>query len=198
MRMPVLAPEQKEERRLNLIQAAWRCAARKGFRELTIDEICEEAQVSKGSFYSYFGSKQDLLVALLEDEASERLRALEAIGASSAGIDRLQRFAQAMLARGDDPARVQVLADLWSTIGNEPAVRAAFSDSVQRRRAMLREWIGASVEAGELVDLPPNALASILIALGDGLLLHAALDPAAFQWPKVRNVLLLLLEGIRR
>ena len=48
--MPVLAPEQKEERRNNIIQAAWRCAGGKGFRELTIDEICEEAGVSKGGF----------------------------------------------------------------------------------------------------------------------------------------------------
>jgi hypothetical protein len=50
----------------------------------------------------------------------------------------------------------------------------------------------------ELVDIPPNALASILIALGDGLLLHAALDPSAFQWRNVRKVLLTLLEGVRR
>jgi AcrR family transcriptional regulator len=196
--MPVLAPEQKEERRNNLVQAAWRCAARKGFRELTIDEICEEAGVSKGGFYGYFESKQELLIALLEDEAAERLAVLEAIGASSDGIERLERFARTMLARGQDPARVQVLADLWATVGDEEEVRRAFSDSVERRRSVLRGWIQAFIEAGELVELPPNALASILLAVGDGLLLHAAMDPAGFQWSRVSNVVLLLLEGLRR
>jgi AcrR family transcriptional regulator len=196
--VPVLAPEQKEERRNNIIQAAWRRAAGKGFRELTIDEICEEAGVSKGSFYGYFESKEELLVALLEDEAAGRLAILESMGSVLTGVERLQAFARAMLERGEDPARVQVLADLWATVGNDGAVRDAFSASVKARRGVLREWIDDAVEAEELVDLPPNALASILIALGDGLLLHAALDPTAFQWRNVRKVLMMLLDGVRR
>ena len=196
--MPVLAPEQKVERRNNIIQAAWRCARKKGFHELTIEEICDEAGVSKGSFYGYFESKQELLLALLEDEAAGRLAILEALENASTGVNRLQAFARAMLERGEDPARVQVLADLWATIGNETPVREAFSASVNARRSVLREWIDAAVDDEELVDLPPNALASILIALGDGLILHAALDPTAFQWRNVRKVLLMLLEGVRR
>jgi AcrR family transcriptional regulator len=198
MALPVLAPEQKEERRNNIVQAAWRCAAGKGFRELTIDEICEEAGVSKGSFYLYFASKEELLVALLEDEAAGRLTILEALESVSAGVGRLQAFARAMLERAEDPARVQVLADLWATVGNAGPVRDAFSSSVQARRNVLRGWIDEAVNAEELVDLPPNALASILIALGDGLLLHAALDPTVFQWRNIRKVLLMLLEGVRR
>ena len=91
-----------------------------------------------------------------------------------------------------------MLADLWATVGNQGPVRDAFSASVRARRSVLREWIDEAVEEEELVDLPPNALASILIALGDGLLLHAALDPNAFQWRNVRKVLLMLLEGVRR
>jgi AcrR family transcriptional regulator len=198
MAVPVLAPEQKEERRNNIIQAAWRSAREKAFHELTVDEICDEAGVSKGSFYGYFQSKQELLVALLEDEAAGRLAILEVLGNVSLGLERLQAFARAMLERGEDPARVQVLADLWATVGNETPVREAFSASVKARRRVLREWIDEAVEAEELVDLPPNALASILIALGDGLLLHAALDPTAFQWRNVRTVLLMLLEGVRQ
>ncbi|TMK47859.1 MAG: TetR/AcrR family transcriptional regulator, partial [Actinobacteria bacterium] len=123
--MPVLAPEQKQERRNNIIQAAWRCAGGKGFRELTIDEICEEGAVSKGSFYLYFASKEELLVALLEDEAAGRLAILDALGSVSGGVGRLQAFARAMLERGEDPARAQVLADLWATVGTEGPVRDA-------------------------------------------------------------------------
>jgi AcrR family transcriptional regulator len=196
--MPVLAQEQKAQRRDNIIQAAWRCAARKGFRELTIDEICEEGGVSKGGFYGYFASKEELLVALLEDEAAGRLAIFQDLGEKSAGVERLQAFARAMLERAGDPAHVQVLADLWATIGNQGPVRDAFSASVSARRSVLRGWIEEAVADEELVDLPPNALASILIALGDGLLLHAALDPSAFQWRNVRKVLLMLLEGVRR
>ena len=133
----MLAPEQKEERRNNIIQAAWRCAAGKGFRELTIDEICEEAGVSKGGFYGYFGSKEELLVALLEDEAAGRLAVFQTLGGASGGVERLQAFARTMLERAGDPAHVQVLADLWATVGNQGPVRDAFSASVRARRSVM-------------------------------------------------------------
>jgi len=38
----------------------------KGYPTTTVDEICESAQVSKGSFYHAFSSKEDLGLCLLE------------------------------------------------------------------------------------------------------------------------------------
>ena len=49
--------------------------------------------MSKGSLYGYFESKQELLIALLEDEAAGRLAILEALGNVSTGVVRLQAFA---------------------------------------------------------------------------------------------------------
>ena len=68
--MPRIAPAVRHERRHQLIDAAWRCAATKGFRDLTVDDVCATASVSKGTFYGYLDSKQALLLALLEDDAS--------------------------------------------------------------------------------------------------------------------------------
>jgi len=58
--MPRLADETREERRARFIEAASRCSARKGYRSLTIDDVCAEAGgLSKGAFYTYFRSKQE-------------------------------------------------------------------------------------------------------------------------------------------
>src|ERR1700741_3795394 len=99
--MPKLRPETRVERRQEMVDAAWRCAARRGFRDLTVDDVCVEAGVSKGAFYGYFEQKQDLLLALLEDDSATLDRELDQItDASSSGVERLRRFAQAMLAHG--------------------------------------------------------------------------------------------------
>ncbi len=195
--MPKLRPETRIERRQDLIDAAWRCAARRGFRDLTVDEVCAEAGVSKGAFYGYFEQKQDLLLALLEDDAAALDRELESITASSeSGVERVRRFAQAMLARGDDAARVQVRADLWADLLTEEPVRQLLAAVTRRRRKLVRSWIEVGVSSGELVEIPANALASILLALADGLMLHGALDPAAFRWPNIRHAIDVLLAGI--
>ena len=195
--MPKLRPETRFERRQLLIDAAWRCAAVRGFRDLTVDDVCAEAQVSKGAFYGYFEHKQDLLLALLQDDSDALDVQLEAITtASSSGVERGRRFAQAMLARGDDPARVQVRADLWADMLTEDIIRERLAAVTARRRQLVRGWIEEGIASGELVAIPANALASILLALTDGLMLHGALDPGGFRWPNIRRAIDVLLEGI--
>lgn len=195
--MPRLAAATKVERRQQLIDAAWRCVPARGFQSLTVDEVCAEAGVSKGAFYIYFAQKQDLLLALLDDEAAgidEVMRALQR--AHMSGVERLRRFARTMVERGDDPARLQIRADLWAEMSSNPTVRQKWIAVVRERRATLKRWVEESVSSGELAPIPANALAAILLALGDGLLLHAGLDPSGFRWVNVGKALDAILDGI--
>lgn len=197
--MPKISEAARSARRQDLVDAAWRCIARKAWKDLTVDDVCAEAGVSKGSFYSYFTRKQDLLVALAEGEAAELDDLLvELRGRTVAAADKLRRYARTILERATDPARVQVRADLWATMSTDPAVREQFAAAVARRRNGLRELIDAGIAAGQLQAVPANALASILLALTEGLVLHRGLDPTAFRWANVYRALDALLEGVRR
>ena len=195
--MPRLAPSVRNERRQQLVDAAWRCASSRGFQSLTVEEVCAEAGVSKGSFYGYFDQKQDLLLALLEDDAAGIDAIMDDVRrADVGGVERLRRLMRAMLERGEDAARLQVRADLWAEMSTNQTVKERFADVVRRRRIALRSWIQQSIEDGEIVEVPPNALAAILLALGDGLMLHAGLDPTGFRWMNVRRSLDVLLDGV--
>lgn len=195
--MPKLRPETRNQRRQLLIEAAWRCAAVRGFADLTVDDVCVAAAVSKGAFYGYFNSKQALLLALLEDDSAALDAELQQITETSAsGVQRVRRFAQAMIARGEDSARVQVHADLWADLLTEDAVRDSLAVATQRRRELVRGWIEEAVASGELVPIPANALASILLALTDGLMLHRALEPGGFRWANIRRAIDVLLAGL--
>jgi AcrR family transcriptional regulator len=163
-----------------------------------LDEVCGEAGVSKGTFYGYFGSKQDLLIGLLDDDARALEASIEQLSRSgSSGLDRLEAFARAMLARGEDGGRVQLLGDLWAAVSQDEGLRNRFSATIRSRRVLLRSWIEEAMAAGEITEVPANALAAIVLALGDALMLHASLDPSGFKWRNVRRVITLLLEGLR-
>ena len=147
--MPKLRPETRIERRQLLIDAAWRCAAVRRFRDLTVDDVCAEAGVSKGAFYGYFEHKQELLLALLADDSDALDVELEAITtASSSGAERVRRFAQAMLARGDDTARVQVRADLWADLLTEELVRERLAAAREPQEAGPRSDRGSDRVGG--------------------------------------------------
>jgi AcrR family transcriptional regulator len=195
--MPKIAASARLERRQRLIRAAWECAGRRGYRDLTVDHVCEQAGVSKGAFYVYFSGKQELLLALLADDASfldQQMRELDDAGLSAR--ERLHHFTGLMLARGDDPGRVQVRADIWTAMITEEAVRIQFLATVEGHREILRRWIREGIDCGDLAPITENALASILLALSDGLLLHGGLGPAGFRWENVRGAIDVLLDGL--
>lgn len=157
---------------------------------MTIDDVCAEAGLSKGAFYGYFASKQDLLVALLEDDAAVIDRLLARLDRGDLPyVTRLRSFAQEMCRRGADQSIVQLRSDLWAAVPTDNLIRDRLPAAIQRHRAVLRRWIDSAIEAGELQRLPANALASVLLALGDGLTMHNSLDPSAFRWANIARVL---------
>jgi len=197
--VPRIAEEAREQRRQELVDAAWRCVARVGYHNLTVDDVCLEANLSKGAFYTYFAQKLDLLVALLDEDAASLEGLIADLGeAHASGVERIRRYLRAVLERGEDRAVVQMRADLWAEVRDDPEVQERFAETVRQRRAMLVGWIEEAIESGELVDIPANAFASILLALADGLMLHNSIDPGGFRWPNIQTALRVILDGISR
>jgi len=195
--MPKIAVEAREERRQELVDAAWRCVARTGYHNLTIDDVCVEAGLSKGAFYTYFKQKLDLLVALLDEDAASLEDLISDVGDShGSGAERIRRYLRAVLERGEDRAVVQMRADLWAEVRDDAAVQARFAETVRQRRAIIAGWIDDAIASGELVDIPSNAFASILLALADGLMLHNSIDPGGFRWANIRTALGVVLDGL--
>ncbi len=91
---------------------------------------------------------------------------------------------------------LQVRADLCAEMSTNRTLKERFADVVPRRRVALRSWFEEGINDGELVDVAANALAAILLALDDGLMLHAGLDPAGSRWTNVRRALDALLDGM--
>lgn len=78
-------PEQKEERRLHLLETA-KAALRNGMEvsELGLNELARRAEMTKSNVYRYFENREALLLALLEEETGrwqqeldERLAAVQ-------------------------------------------------------------------------------------------------------------------------
>ncbi|MGB9980405.1 TetR/AcrR family transcriptional regulator [Methanobacterium sp.] len=59
--MPKVVPEYKEIAKNKIIQAAVKIFSEKGFHRSTMDEIAREVGVSKGTLYTYFKSKEEIL-----------------------------------------------------------------------------------------------------------------------------------------
>src|SRR5262245_31426714 len=75
--MPVerLTPERRREMtREALVEAAADVFAQRGFHAASLDEIAERAGFTRGAIYSNFGSKEELMIAVLDEFTSRQLR----------------------------------------------------------------------------------------------------------------------------
>lgn len=65
-----------EFRTTEILDAARKVFVQKGFRDATVDDIAEAANVSKGTVYLYFASKQDIYIATIDREVGKHLNRL--------------------------------------------------------------------------------------------------------------------------
>src|SRR5438093_8998256 len=73
------ARAQGREARHELLTAALRVFARRGYGQAGVDEIAAEAGYSKGALYWHFSSKEEVLLALLEERVDAPMREMVAL-----------------------------------------------------------------------------------------------------------------------
>lgn len=100
-----------ESRREELVAAAVRAFARKGFHGSRVSDIAEEAGVSHGLVYHYFDSKEAVLETVFRENWGGLADAIEAIAAGEApALEQLRRIVAVVLhAWQRDPDTVRVL-----------------------------------------------------------------------------------------
>jgi AcrR family transcriptional regulator len=91
--------EEKERRRVEILDAAESVARESGFDAMTMDEIARKARLSRALLYLYFKDKGDVAFGLAE-RALSRLagRFAEAIARHKMGLDQLQGMGRAYVA----------------------------------------------------------------------------------------------------
>lgn len=101
--------------RSRIVSTAWKLFYREGYDNTTIDDIIEEANVSKGSFYHYFESKESLIdgISYLFDEAYEDI--LDNIDESLSPIDKLVTLNREIFFMIENTVPVHLLTKIMSS-----------------------------------------------------------------------------------
>ncbi|NTW97299.1 MAG: TetR/AcrR family transcriptional regulator [Oscillochloris sp.] len=161
-------------KRAEILDVTWRLLYSKGYEQITIKDIIAELKISKGAFYHYFDSKQDLLVGMLDRLRSQGTQIFEQI-LSEPDIPtsrRLQRFFDAA-GRWKVAQKEHILSLLRSWYADENAVvRLHVQESMlEYVGPLLNDVIARGVAEGELntpfPDLAGGIVIGMLLRLGD-------------------------------
>jgi TetR/AcrR family transcriptional repressor of nem operon len=156
--------EQKSATRERILQCARRLFNRRGFVEVSIDEVMAEAGLTRGGFYYYFTSKEDLYAeAILQFARNDPPEGWRTVGGDpSDGRDGLARsIVNAYLSRDhlDDRDGSCPMVGLPSdTARATRSARAAFQQVVEMMVGAFESSVGPSAD-------PPRERALALVAL---------------------------------
>ncbi|HLN64664.1 MAG TPA: TetR/AcrR family transcriptional regulator [Symbiobacteriaceae bacterium] len=175
--MPKVSESHKENRREQILEAAGRCFSRKGYMATSMQEIFREAGLSAGAVYSYFKSKQELYLALMDQNLELDLRRYRAVVEEAAEPwAKLQALISFYMADFADAAqteffRLYFMEFLPSSFAT-PELAEALRARMDRLHQLLKQVLQEGVDQGAFRTLDCDAVASLILAAGDGVRLH--------------------------
>ncbi len=157
-------PRSDEERQL-LFRAALKVMRVNGYAEAQIGDILGEAGLGTRAFYRHFSSKDDLVLALFEDNAAKTAARLQATVAAAGGArEQLLAWIDEMLDLGYDrrrSARAQMFAASVVRVGSAEVERRILAQLY----APLVEVVRAGAASGEFRSTTPEEDAASVHAL---------------------------------
>jgi len=197
----VRAPRQATaERRAEILRAAANTFGSKGYKNGSLAEVAEQVGITHAGVLHHFGSKEQLLVEVLEYRDKEDVRDLEGQHIPD-GIELFRHLVRTARLNVDRPGIVQGYSVLTgeSVTENHPA-----RGWVTHRFEVLRGEIAAAVRAvgDDVSQETADCAASAIIGVMDGLQVQWLLDdgvdlPTSTQFA-IEAILAAALQGDRR
>ncbi|HMK37108.1 MAG TPA: TetR/AcrR family transcriptional regulator [Desulfomonilaceae bacterium] len=194
-------PNRRERRRTEMrervIRAALRLFSERGVTATTVEDITNEADVGKGTFFNYFPSKEDILAHLCQLQMGKIREFVARSLHSRESMDRvLYELALILIEEfSNSPALVKaILAALFSS----ESARERMADDFAEDREVLAALMAARQDRGEIRDdLTPSELALQFQRALFGTTVLWSLDPSKPLSEHLEQMSNVLWRGIR-
>lgn len=163
-----------------LFEAAARVFEQDGIGGASIEAIAAEAGFTRGAFYSNFGSKDELIFAMLEDHVEQSIRRNMEVLAQHKNLDDFIAALKTMDRGRQDPLGRSPLLhmEMILFVARAEKRRPELAERLRARRKLIADIIEATLKdnaRGETLN--PPWMASVVLALEDGFRLHRLIDP---------------------
>ncbi|HEV7936694.1 MAG TPA: TetR/AcrR family transcriptional regulator [Solirubrobacteraceae bacterium] len=191
--------ERRAQTRARLLDAAAQVYARRGFAGATLDEVAAEAGFTKGAVYGHFGSKENLLLALVEEHLAGQIAEQMALfDRDRATWERPLAGSHRWMERLEEsPDRFRLFVELWAYAQRDERLSRRLADGLAALRATFARFASeSSRDAG--LEPPPGVteqFANVMLGLGIGLSILKLTDPDAVAGDLLGTTLSVLIRA---
>ena len=167
--------KEPEERKKEILDAAEKLFAERGYGAATVNEILDAVKIAKGTFYYYFKSKEDVLDALIERRISEGVKRAEEIAVSP--LSPVQKIVAIMMAQKPQNQAQEDFTSVLHEKDNAKMHQKSLTRFILRLGPCLGKVVKEGVEAGIFSTPFPQECSEILLCAG-----LVLFDDDYFKW----------------
>jgi AcrR family transcriptional regulator len=139
-------------KRKQIMEGATRVFMKLGFEAASMNDITREAGVSKGTIYVYFQNKEELFVAMVEQERAAFLATVRSVLSNSGKVEKtLYDFGVSFLGHMTEEKIITAMRTVLGVRERMPDLCRRFFRGPENLRTVMRDFLARRVEAGELV-----------------------------------------------
>ena len=153
--------------------------ASKGFSATSVRDICSALEISPGTLYRYYASKEEIIGALIANDLKRAEEAVQSVPKDADLISALSFIADALL---NDLSNAET-PDLWLEVSAEASrnreIGGMMQDVYAGHTALFYPLIEAAKKNGQISpDIDAQTAVTFIFAVFDGLLFRHAIDPS--------------------
>ena len=169
----------RDDTREKLFEAAARVFEEQGIGAASVEAIAAAAGFTRGAFYSNFASKEELIIAMLEDHVELSIRrCLELLARHKNPDDFIDAFRNMDRTRQDPLGRSPLLhMEMILFVARAEKRRPELAKRLRARRQLVTEIVETTAKNSGRNFVNPAWVGAILLALEDGFRLHRLIDP---------------------
>jgi AcrR family transcriptional regulator len=170
----------RDDTRDKLFEAAARVFEEQGIGGASIETLAAAAGFSRGAFYSNFKSKDELIIAMLEDHVAQTIRRnLDLVAKHNKLVDFLGALKTMDRSQQDPLGRSPLLhMEMILFVARAEKRRPELAKRLRARRKLIADIVETTNKnSGRNAVLNPARTAALLLALEDGFRLHRLIDP---------------------
>jgi AcrR family transcriptional regulator len=156
-------------RRRDILHAARKVFARRGYKDATLEEIAEQAEFAKGTLYNYFQSKEDIfreiILLLMEDIEHIAQTAVNAGGDAREVLFRYAREAIDYYKKHEDMLKIAVREMVHVRMENDENHMTHLLKRVNRLESILAGALRKDIRQKKVVHEDPEDLAQIFVTI---------------------------------
>jgi len=194
---PKVISEYKTEVKERIIQSAVECFSKYGLDRTRMDDVAQKADLSKGTLYLYFKSKEDLFYVICENNLRVLKEQLSHIFATTKEdlVSNAEQFYE-NFHKEEKRESEKVFCEIIAESARNPKLQKILYIQRIKTFNVVREYLDRQMEKGFFKkDTDTEAIASGFVALYDGLIasefLGASVNQSKRSWRKTVRAIIM-------